>query len=60
MRKNTIIQILIAIAALILVEQYVTYGVFFSISDIHHETASVALVAAALALYLYHERRAKN
>ena len=35
-------------AFLILYQQYITYGVFFQIEDIHHET--LALFAAALGI----------
>ena len=35
-------------AVLILYQQYITYGVFFQIEDIHHET--LALFAAALGI----------
>jgi hypothetical protein len=35
-------------AFLILYQQYITYGVFFHIEDIHHET--LALFAAALGI----------
>jgi hypothetical protein len=41
--------ILLFVAAfLILCQQYITYGVFFQIEDIHHET--LALFAAALGI----------
>ena len=38
---------------LILFQQYATWGVWFSISDIHHETFAVALAFAATVLYLF-------
>ena len=44
--------LLICLGILILVQQYVFYGVWFEIKDIHHETFSVAFFSLSLGILL--------
>jgi hypothetical protein len=37
---------------LILLHQYVSYGVWFSLSDVHHETFAVAFVSLGLGVLI--------
>jgi hypothetical protein len=36
------------VAFLILYQQYITYGVFFQIEDVHHETLALSAVALGI------------
>jgi len=44
--------LLLCLGFLILVHQYVFYGVWFEIKDIHHETFSVAFFSLSLGILL--------
>ena len=41
-----------SIGLLILIHQYIFYGVWFEIADIHHETFSIALFTFSLGILL--------
>lgn len=43
--------ILAIIALLVIIHQYIFYGVWFEIEDIHHEVFIIALLFGALILY---------
>jgi hypothetical protein len=44
--------VFIAIAFLILLQQKVTFGLWFQLSDLHHETFAIASVAVALGVLI--------
>jgi len=46
--------ILIGIAVLIAVHQYIFYGVWFEFSDLHHETWMIMFIFAGLILLRFH------
>ena len=49
--------ILVVLAFLILFEQQVYHGVFFEVSDLHHETATLMLLSSAVAIYFTMKRK---
>jgi len=66
-RRETVVktfQIFAAISLLtsflILMEQYVSYGVWFQIGDIHHETFSIALFSLGLGILIGSVDRTKK
>jgi hypothetical protein len=51
-KARLIAYILLCLGFLTLVHQYVFYGVWFEIKDIHHETFSVAFFSLSLGILL--------
>ena len=47
-----LIILFLLVGVLILVEQYLNYGVFFQILDIHHETFALASFGIALGILI--------
>lgn len=43
---------LLILALLISIHQYITWGVFFELNDIHHETFIIALLFGAILTYI--------
>ena len=50
--KNELVELFVIIGILILFQQYVYFGVWFSIDQLHHET--FALIFFAMAFILWH------
>lgn len=51
--------VFLIVGVLILVEQFVNYGVFFQVEDIHHETFAIASFAIALGIMIGAELKKK-
>ena len=57
MNKNTVAAVVFAVFCLIagilvLADQYFSFGVWFQIGDIHHETIALSLFALALGVFI--------
>jgi len=51
---------LIALASLVALHQYINWGCWFEIEDIHHETFIASLIFGAVTLFIYFKWWRKN
>jgi hypothetical protein len=57
MKAKSLVYILISLAVLVSLHQYIFYGKWFELKDIHHETFMVALLFSAIILYFLKVRK---